>query len=1271
MRKKDKSYLIKRLLTYLLLMTFLITNLGLSEAQMSLAANVVAENSSSNAGSIAAESVDRVTPVASEQEQASSEEKKTEAISEAVVPEQNKMPEAAVKEAENTSVDSKDKEATASKEQKEDKTEKDNTQGAKEKKEDKKHSAALEKQKRSALIYTDSTYKTENENDKTVITLEGKLPHEAEVRAYPVEVKIDNADTVLAYDITIFDKLGKEYQPDEEAAIQVKIISEKLKDIENPSVFHMKDKEDTPEKITEKVSMKDEEVSFEAKSFSIYVIGRHEHEDAHYHTYHFFDKDGHEIVANQEKIEEGEVLKEPQAPMLEHFVFDGWYTEQAGGHKFTDWVVEGRLTENKSTNLYARYREVYHVYYKAEAREPTDENPVMVIHTQNYKVDSNSILDYTDVPFPLKEGEALVGWSLSSDGTKPIANHTMKVDSDLRLFPIVKKAYWITYDSQGGSYTEPNYVLEGQLSKAPQEHPTKPGYTFAGWYLMDGTLYTFGQTLPRNLTLVAHWHVAPTNYTVVYWQQDVNDDKYANDANKSYNFVSSKTMTAYPGDYVSADNTDKRLNTTNNMYKHFHYNTARDYSVQVKADGTTVVNVYYDRDMMYINFDRGSEIFSGLYGSSFARNHYTWPERYGYAWRNTIENNYLSFLDGFTFTDSSYNHVNNTMYLESIFRGNQGATVEHFKQELDGSWSTAPANSSLATATNFTLTNKYEGFSVSEKRSSFIQQLYIRYRWQDAHSFWEIRQPAKEFDRVYINRGGGYTEGFYNGQRARVYYDDLQVFYKRNQYKLKYSYGVNQEEISSMTTDVLYEAPIDAQYNKAEPARPQDSSGNPLIPSYYTFKGWFKDPEGQTPFVFNGSETMPANAVVVFAVWKPDDVMVTYNTGTGATIPSQTVKKGEKITKPPNPERADYEFAGWVKEDGSPFNFNAPLTENVNLVAQWITDKGYRIHYDPGKGTGLVQVGPKLYAPGSPARIVGISDKWHWQPPEGNVGFLHWNTMPDDSGKIYYPGEELYLTSDTLTLYAIWSKNIGTKLTYDLNYDDTQPSASEHIFTQYLEDNSTVEVGSGGISPKLVRNGYRFVGWTRVKKQDAAHPLIPNGETIQVSGLNEDTENVLYAQWVRVIDIHIKKIVEGNAASQDKHFTYDWTLYSADGTRTLSGAVEAAGHDLSVLSESLKNVSEGTVVVITERDESGDGYTLTNIQNSENVGVSDVGARTWSYTVQKDANDMTVVFTSEKNQDNPTGVSTQSKHWLLLMLPTLALVVFFRKRRDEMYDETA
>ena len=161
--------------------------------------------------------------------------------------------------------------------------------------------------------------------------------------------------------------------------------------------------------------------------------------------------------------------------------------------------------------------------------------------------------------------------------------------------------------------------------------PTAPGYTFNSWTLMnvytstektetDGSitvtktevededirnLYSNGSamlTIKHNLKYKAEWDIATTTYTVIYWLENADDDNFTLDSIKVVDSTPNTTISAQD-DLVRKDKAC------------FTFNANRsDKNIIVKGDGTTAVNVYYNRN--YINL-----IFKGTGNCAYTHTH--------------------------------------------------------------------------------------------------------------------------------------------------------------------------------------------------------------------------------------------------------------------------------------------------------------------------------------------------------------------------------------------------------------------------------------------------------------------------------------------------------------------------------------------------------------------------------------------------------------------------------------------------------------------------
>ena len=190
------------------------------------------------------------------------------------------------------------------------------------------------------------------------------------------------------------------------------------------------------------------------------------------------------------------------------------------------------------------------------------------------------------------------------------------------LYPIFVPIHWLSYQSaktgEGASYCPPECLYEDE-DKDELPQPNRTGYTFAGWYTeadggvkvgnADGTLNTSANLsgwggyiedgklkISEDVKLYGHWTPALTRYTVVIWQQKATDAANIANEDKTYDFRESIEYTERSEEEVSVSNDDKTRS-----YTGFHFGRCDDAAI-VRGDGSTVLNVYYDRNVHTYRF---------------------------------------------------------------------------------------------------------------------------------------------------------------------------------------------------------------------------------------------------------------------------------------------------------------------------------------------------------------------------------------------------------------------------------------------------------------------------------------------------------------------------------------------------------------------------------------------------------------------------------------------------------------------------------------------
>lgn len=101
------------------------------------------------------------------------------------------------------------------------------------------------------------------------------------------------------------------------------------------------------------------------------------------------------------------------------------------------------------------------------------------------------------------------------------------------------------------------------------------------------------------------------------------------------------------------------------------------------------------------------------------------------------------------------------------------------------------------------------------------------------------------------------------------------------------------------------------------------------------FAGWFSDSQFTVPFDF--SQPIQSN-VTLYAKWAARVQQITFETDGGSVIAPQSAAYGDHLSRPADPERTGYTFAGWYTDatHTEPFDFaTATVNADITLYAGW------------------------------------------------------------------------------------------------------------------------------------------------------------------------------------------------------------------------------------------------------------------------------------------------------------------------------------------------
>lgn len=593
-----------------------------------------------------------------------------------------------------------------------------------------------------------------------------------------------------------------------------------------------------------------------------------------YITYEFYLTNEEEAEPyNSQIIKTGDTLLEPEVTVQNGKRLTGWYTENDtlfdGFGEYTE-----AIEKNSTVNLYAKFEDVYYVYFK-------DTTTGRIVATKEGVTGAEITFD--DVSFPVESDESITGWYLEGDSGKTAVTSVTLESTNVTLCAIVEKGHWITFDSKGGSNVAPQFVRSGESCAAPSA-PTKPGYDFDGWY--DGDIeFSFGGTLDSNKDLTAHWTAKnAVNYTVIHWLENADDT--------AYSYKESVQMFGAAGSKTAA---------TAKSYEGF---TAQAITQQtINGDGSTIVNVYYKRNVYEVKF---------------------YEEK-------------VSWWDGYYWEELTTKRIT----------AKYGADIS--KQWPGGSWKTSKGGNTYQSNIQTMPPNGASFYMTDQGRAKakyYLQGLDGKYAWDHTDTGASSRSTVTKEDQYPIT---GYIFNEAKSTKIGHKYNDAEFYYDRGSFNVVYMN--NGKKVNEKS--YKFEASIaDAgDYELTNP--PQGKEG-------YVFAGWYADPAGEQEYVFTG-KTMPAQNITVYAKWVAPVHTVTFMVGktTYQTMPN-VAHKGT-ITLPAAPKAPDGDtFLGWVDANGKPFHPSTKITGDLKLYAKFGNKAGYSVTYVTEGSSSVTD--DKLYA---------------------------------------------------------------------------------------------------------------------------------------------------------------------------------------------------------------------------------------------------------------------------------------------------------------------
>jgi uncharacterized repeat protein (TIGR02543 family) len=613
--------------------------------------------------------------------------------------------------------------------------------------------------------------------------------------------------------------------------------------------------------------------------------------------------------------------KMPTAPTRVGYTFAGWYTDKALTNSFT-----ATRMPNGNTTIYAKWT-------------PSTVN-YTVEHYQK-ALNGQYVLIDTDRTQTGKVGEQTTAVSKNYTGFTAQAVKQQTIAPDGTTFVAIyydRNLYDLKFVYGNGSNDIALKVPYGSAIVEPF-NPTKEGYNFAGWNA------AIPDVMPANaLTFTANWtEKNDTPYIVKHYKQNLNGTYTLEQAERKTGVTGqltnavSRTFTGF----TPQEFTQKTILADGSTVVEIYYNRKVNSLSWNVNGGNPLTGTFTQGNVMYgTTIDkpttptRTGYAFGGWYKdaglTSVLEENATMPttdltltakwnvNKYTISFNSNggssvadITKDYGSVVtapaeptrEGYNFAGWKLNGVDytfTTMPAENITLiadwtviNNIPYTVEHYREELDGSYPATPnetenlLGSNGATVT--TVPKGITGFTYDPSVSGTISSGTIA-------------------------EGGSLV---------------LRLYYKRNSYNVTWNGNGGSVNIAGATTgSVKYDTTIYSPTN--DPTK-----------TGHTFNGWSR---------YTESMTVPAGNVIFTANWTINQYTISFDSNGGSDVTDITQNYGTVVNAPTAPTKAGFKFVGW-KLDGEDYTFTTMPAEDIELVAAWDEASSYKVNFDANGGT--------------------------------------------------------------------------------------------------------------------------------------------------------------------------------------------------------------------------------------------------------------------------------------------------------------------------------
>ena len=1023
-----------------------------------------------------------------------------------------------------------------------------------------------------------------------------------------VSEKNMEVESAVALDVTIQSKDGVEIQPNGSVNISFENVATTAQET---NVYHVTNDASTVTEVATNAQ------SFDADHFSIYVITNENQVPL---TTFYFVANG--TTVSTQIVKSGDTLIAPTAPDMIGQAFVGWVDE--AGNSFTGFGKQAEITKTTKRTITARYEAALYVYF-------LNPDGSQIMRTE--KVGDHEAHDFTTVSYEVDSTHKLVGWAAEKNGTTNIADK-ISVPADqtsVNVYAIIKEGYWVSFNSDGGSIVDSQFVLHGDnLVLDKSTTPTKPGYSFDGWY--NGlTKVENGATVTSPMTLTAHWKAAQVSYTVIHWWENADDD--------GYSFHESETKTGFTGsktEAVEKSYTVDGKNIFGESVKDKVFTATTIEQKTIKGDGSTIVNVYYKRKTYTMHFKERQYSRTDLstitkkWGQSISKKE--WPAYNGNGNWQISRSKYLAYTSTMPMEDSTlwstsgyytykaYYYVRNIedtnyeLHHTDVIKSSSdyltigkedcyaiaGFTYSYGDPGVDGYYNNSKFYYTRNSYNLKFINNGKQDKTVSKKyEQSISNENYTPARPSSLLDYYT-------FDGWYDNELCEGEAFDFNGKKMPA--QNVTLYAKWTAKKISLTYNLNNPE-----------GTVDKGTKKVAAG----TIASTVLPSAsaiegYSFAGWYVADENghMTNVAFNANDAILKDTNVI-GKWLYNGKLTVKYVADGVEAPkdNNVYAGGAKATVANGVTKDGKKFLGWqldgnVYQPGQNFEVNKDLADDKNVITLTAvfgdSETSAILNYHPGNGNGEDQSVAIL---NNVEVALESTSNLHYSAPGEDYYFAGWATSMEDAQKgnaKYAVGEKVRVNADSSNdLYATWVKKTVIEVTAN---SDTLPYNGE---VQKVE------------GFKEVTGGYVVTGLTAVAEgKDFGNYDTEITGTAKVTKDGVDvTDKVIVNKINGTLTISKREVT---LTSQTDSKDYDGTPLTRPDVTITGGFVKDEVKEVKATG-SVTNVSEGEVTnTITYK--TSDKFNPNNYSITKNEGTLSITPVTDEVTVTIKGNSKTTPY---------------------------------------------